>query len=111
MAIKFINVPTEAGELRVALGDDEETIIFKMGIVVFSLDKEKIVTLNNILNSNDAGRVNILNDICLEIGPVVGPAPREMRMGPESILLSAAQVLDFLGWFIWRFLYNETKQL
>lgn len=111
MSIKFIEVGTEAGELLVALGDDGETIIFKMGIVVFSLDKLRIANLNGILNSNEAGRVNILNDICLEVGSVSFDMPREIRMGPESVFMSPEQVLDFLGQFIWRFLYDETQQL
>lgn len=111
MSIKFITVPTEEGDLLVALGDDGETIIFKMGIVVFSLDKIRIANLNGILNGNDAGRVNILNDICLEVGSVSGDMPREIRMGPESVFMSPEQVVDFLHQFIWRFLYYETKQL
>ena len=112
MPIRFITVPTEEGELLVALGDDGETIIFKMGIVVFTLDREMIVILNGILNGDDAGRVNILNDICLEIGPYpLGADYREIRMGAAVVYMSHAQILDFLGWFIWRFLSDEIQQL
>ena len=110
MAIDFISVATEEGELLVALGDDGQTIIFKMGIIVFTLDKIRIENLNGILNGDDAGRVNILNDICLEIGSYpLGADYRELRMGSAAVYMSHAQVVDFLGQFIWRFLFDENR--